>query len=69
MLQRTAENMDFVGADRLTEVAESTLPAVRTEALEGVHTIDAGPSVSTRVVDAVVYIWKSNREKLSRKKN
>lgn len=41
---------------KLTEVTEFALPAVGTKALEGVHSIDAGPSISTGVADAVVDI-------------
>lgn len=48
--------MNDVVGEELTEVAESTLPAVRTEALKGVHAIDASPSIPTGVVDAVVNI-------------
>lgn len=55
-LFKMLHRLNHVGAEGLTEVAESTLPAVRTEALEGVHSIDAGPSVSTGVADAVVDI-------------
>lgn len=39
------------------EVTESTLPAVRTQALKGVHSVDAGPTILTRVADAVVDIF------------
>lgn len=34
-----------------------TLPAVRTEALKGVHPVNAGPSVSAGVADAVINIF------------
>lgn len=40
----------------LTEVTESTLPAVGTDALKGVHAIDAGASTPTGAADAVVNI-------------
>jgi len=43
-------------AEELTEVAELTLPAIRTEALKGVHPVNAGPSVSAGVADAVINI-------------
>ncbi len=48
------EQLKYVRGEELTEVAESTLPAVRTEALKGVHAIDAGASIFTGVVNAVV---------------
>lgn len=48
--------MNYIGGEGLTEVTESTLPAIRTEALKGVHSVNAGPSVSTGVADAVVNI-------------
>lgn len=44
------------GDERLTDVAESTLPAVRTDALKGVHAIDACPSIPTHAADTVVNI-------------
>lgn len=47
------QNSDGEG---LTEVAQLTLPAIGTEALKGVHSINAGASVPTAVVDAVVNI-------------
>lgn len=52
------------GRDELTVAAQSTLPAVRTEALEGVHAIDTGPPVSTGVTDTVVYICNSKEEEV-----
>lgn len=52
MLQRQGH----IGGGELTVVAESTLPAVRTDALKGVHPIDAGPSICTGAADAVVNI-------------
>lgn len=42
--------------EELTEVAQSTLPAVWTDALKGVQSVDAGPSVSTGVADAVINV-------------
>lgn len=38
----------------LTDVAQSALPAVGTDALVGVESVDAGPSVATGVAGAVV---------------
>lgn len=37
-------------------MAEAALPAFGTDALKGVHAVDAGPSVPTGATDAVVNI-------------
>lgn len=49
------------GAEKLTEVAEPTLPAFGTDALKGGDAVDAGASVSTGPAGAVVNICKSQR--------
>lgn len=48
--------MNYVGVEELTEIAERTLPAVRAEALKGVHAVDAGAAVPAGAADAVINI-------------
>lgn len=44
--------------EELTAVAELPLPAVRTEALEGVDPVDAGPSIPAGVAGAVIDVCR-----------
>lgn len=41
---------------RLTKVTQFALPAIRTEALERVDTIDAGSAIAAWATDTVIYI-------------
>lgn len=43
--------------EELTGVAQSAIPAVRTEALVGVESVNAGPSVATGVAGAVIDVF------------
>lgn len=47
--------------DKLTGVAQSTLPAIRTEALVGVESVNAGPSIATGVAGAVIDILRGKQ--------
>lgn len=46
------------GEQELTDVAQSALPAVGTEALVGVESVDAGPSVAAGVAGTIIDVWR-----------